>query len=107
MVAIRTGFPLNLPPHPKPEHEALADLDRIAVGGADARLVVDAGRDEARAALGKRGIDQLVEIVLVAGPGAFAQARRAGERYIVGRPGGRGASAWRFRISGVNTLSGT
>src|SRR5215470_18441887 len=74
---------LHFFPHTQPHHEALADLDRIAVGGADARLVVDAGCDEGGAALCERSIEQLVEIFLIACPGALAQSGRARECHIV------------------------
>ena len=59
--------------HPQPVHEALADLHGVTVSGADARLFVDAGRDEGRAALGECGVDQAVEILLVDGPCALAR----------------------------------
>jgi hypothetical protein len=65
-------------------HEALPDLHGVAVGGADARLVVDAGGDECWPAVGERGIDQAVEIILVCGPGALGEAGGAGERDLVG-----------------------
>src|SRR5215470_4383619 len=72
------GYKSESLPHTKPHHEALADLHGVAVGGADARLVVDAGGDEGRAAVCERCVDELVELLLIAGPGTLAQSRRAG-----------------------------
>jgi hypothetical protein len=58
----------------------------VAVGGADAGLVVDARRDEGRAALGEGHVDQAVEILLVGGPRALTEAGGAGQRHVVGDP---------------------
>ena len=78
--------------HTQALHEAGADLHRIAVGGADARLVVDAHGNQARPAL-ERGGEQAVEVVLVGGPGAVGEpepramaTRSAADALAVGWP---------------------
>src|SRR6185312_7672593 len=72
-----------------PHHEALADLYRIAIGGAGAGLVVDARRDERRAAVLERRREQPLEVVLVRRPGTLHQAAAARHRDNVGDAGAR------------------
>src|SRR5262245_49328204 len=92
-LTLHPGYESESFAYPEPHHEALTDLHGVAVGAADARLIVDAGRNKGRAAFGERGVDELVEVFLVARPRALAQSRCAGERHIVGRPGRRGRLA--------------
>src|SRR6185503_13431076 len=56
---------------PQPLHEALADLHRVAVGGANRRFSVDARRNQCRPCALERRRNQLVEFVFVSGPGAL------------------------------------
>src|SRR5450759_3120600 len=74
--------------HAEAEHEACANLHRIAVGGADTWLVVGMHGDQARSAIMKRGRDQAVEVVFIGGPGAvgYPWAARDGDQV-----GGRSA----------------
>src|SRR5690242_18326975 len=81
LLTMRLASPL----YAEPLHKPRADLHRVAIGGADAWLVVDAGGDEARAALRQRRGEQALELFLVRRPGTLGEARRARNRHEVGR----------------------
>src|SRR5450759_2390117 len=75
--------------HAEAEHEACANLHRIAVGGADTWLAVGTHGAHARSAIMKRGRDQAVEVVLIGWPGAVSDPAGARDGDQVGGRGCR------------------
>ena len=75
--------------HAKTVHEALPNLHWIPAGGADARLVVDAQRDQAWLVDRHGLVDEPLEILLVRSPGAVGEARARGDCDEIGNARGR------------------
>ena len=64
------------------------NLDRVATGGSDPRLVVDADPDQGRDGRRQRLLDQTLKVLLVGRPGAVGKTARGGDGDDVGHRGG-------------------